>query len=259
MSFERLANVVCQLRHPRRATIMVQKIQRRFEGRAGELSKEQNLEWLKQEARDFGALAQGIDEGLWRESLEVADRIQHHGDAAVAQLGVPMGGGAYLACLYFIARKQKPTSVVETGVAAGFSSAALLEALTANGLGTLWSSDFPYVRLRNPERFIGVAVRDELRSRWRLFIEGDDKNLPLILASNPTVDLFHYDSDKSYAGRVAALQRVDPHLREESILVMDDIQDNSFFHDWVLRRGGNWIVTFWNGKYVGIAGFPCAA
>jgi hypothetical protein len=35
---------------------------------------------------------------------------------------------------------------------AGFSSSAILTALKENGEGILYSSDFPYFRIKNPEK-----------------------------------------------------------------------------------------------------------
>ena len=70
----------------------------------------------------------------------------------------------------------------QTGVAAGWSSYAILESLKKNGQGQLYSSDFPYYRLEKPEQYIGILAKNEANiSNWYLDIEGDDKALPEIL------------------------------------------------------------------------------
>jgi predicted O-methyltransferase YrrM len=64
------------------------------------------------------------------------------------------GGGAY-SLIYFHCRILKPKIAVETGVANGWSSFAILESLRKNGQGKLYLSDFPYFKLKDPEQFIG--------------------------------------------------------------------------------------------------------
>ena len=71
-----------------------------------------------------------------------------------------LGGGADYPLLYFLTRYLNPENVLETGVAAGFSSYAILSALQKNRKGTLYSSDFPYLRIKNPERYIGIVVEN---------------------------------------------------------------------------------------------------
>ena len=81
------------------------------------------------------------------------------------------------------------------------------------------------------------------------------KNLNIELKKTPFVDIFHYDSDKSYSGREFALQLVNKHMSSESITIMDDIQDNSFFYDLVNQDSSiNWRIFYFEGKYVGLIG-----
>ena len=139
-------------------------------------------------------------------------------------------------------------------MAAGWSSRAILEALEINGGGELHSSDFPYFRLEQPERFIGVVVPVELRSRWSLDVRGDRRALPAIVQKVDRVDLFHYDSDKSVGGRRFALGVVQSKLAPGAIILMDDIQDNMFFADWVTSRKLPHLVFGFEGKFVGAVG-----
>jgi hypothetical protein len=78
-------------------------------------------------------------------------------------------------------------------------------------------------------------VSPELKSRWRLFIEGDERALPKILQSVPRVDLLHYDSDKSYSGRAFAVDLVRKKLGAAGVMIIDDIADNSWFREEVER------------------------
>jgi predicted O-methyltransferase YrrM len=98
-------------------------------------------------------------------------------------------------------------------------------------------------------------VPPELRANWRLFTDGDRKNLPRILAESGPIDLFHYDSDKSYRGRNWALSQILPHLSENGLIIMDDIQDNMQFADFVRARTCHHFLVESEGKYVGVAFF----
>jgi hypothetical protein len=98
-------------------------------------------------------------------------------------------------------------------------------------------SDFPYFRLPNPESSIGRVVTDELKDNWQLHIEGDEVNLPRILAQVPRVDPFHYDSDKSYSGRSFAVNLIREKLAADGLIVMDDVTDNAWFVDAAEQHG----------------------
>jgi predicted O-methyltransferase YrrM len=220
----------------------------------GLLTPEENSSWLERQAESFDKVGSDLNQALWSESEDFAKSLETHAFQVLSGFDADLGGGGYYSMLYFITRLLKPEVIVETGVAAGFTSSAFLTAIRQNKKGTLFSSDFPYFRLRNPEQYIGVVVTENLKNDWRLLIEGDQKNLPKILNQISHVDLFHYDSDKTYAGRQFAIMQLTPKLTSGSIIVMDDIQDNSFFHDWATNSGRPWRVYGWHSKYVGIVG-----
>jgi predicted O-methyltransferase YrrM len=189
-------------------------------------------QWASERAESVDEFASRISSELWDESLCVAREIRDTARESVPR-GLRIGGGGHLALLYFLTRLHQPNYVVETGVAAGYSSLAFLRAIEANGSGTLASSDFPYFRLNDPERLVGMLVPVEMRTNWRLEVRGDDRNLPLILADIPRIDLFHYDSDKSYAGRRRVSALIEPKLATDAVFLMDDIGDDFFFRDFV--------------------------
>jgi predicted O-methyltransferase YrrM len=141
--------------------------------------------------------------------------------------------------------------VVETGVAAGWSSFAILESLRKNGQGKLYSSDFPYFRLKDPEQFIGCLVPQSIRENWHLDIRGDDIAIPAICDTVQNIDIFHYDSDKSYSGKLFAIKQIQKKLSLNSIVIFDDIQDNLFFKNLVNYLNCEYQVFEFEGKYVG--------
>jgi predicted O-methyltransferase YrrM len=211
-------------------------------------------DWCNRRAESVEAFARSRDADLWEEALGFEHEFAERSARRLRELGVSMGGGGHTSLVYFLTRWRRPEAVVETGVAAGYTTAAILTAMSRNQFGMLRSSDFPYFRLEQPERFIGCLVDPELKSRWRLWTKGDRKNLPLILSEVSSIDFFHYDSDKSYPGRRWAMDRVSQRLREGGIVLMDDINDNWFFRDYVERRGEPFRVFEYQGKYTGLMG-----
>jgi len=193
-----------------------------------------------------------LDPKLWEETVQWVSETKPESDSKLSQVGPNLGGGGAYPLLYFLVRKFAPTNVIETGVAAGWSSHAILIALEINQQGSLYSSDFPYFRLDDPERFVGLLVPNEIQGRWTLDLSGDRAALPRFLEEIKVVDLFHYDSDKSINGRSYAVNLIMPHMKQGSFLIMDDIQDNTYFKDLVESNGlTNWVFEF-QGKFVGL-------
>ncbi len=212
--------------------------------------------WAEKHAEDMDAWGNGVDPVLWREGARFAGSLAESARprlAALAEAGVDLGGGGGVELLYLLTRVVRPSLALETGVAAGWSSAAVLAAMRANGTGRLMSSDFPFFRLPDPERYIGYIVPDHLKSGWSLRIRGDRRNLEEFLRPDTMVDLVHYDSDKTRDGREFFLRRVRPHLTARHIIVMDDIQDNLVFREYAERQA-HFRVFAYEGKYIGVTG-----
>lgn len=239
------------------APVILRKLKSRAFERPSKREMELNLLWLDDVSEEFEPLAKALDADLWSESRAFGKRLRECAERKLRELDVHFGGGGYYELLYFITRHLRPRVVVETGVAAGFSTQAFLKAMEVNHQGRLHSSDFPYIkqfRLENYEQHIGILVEEKLRGRWELYLEGDRKNLPRIVAKVPEIDIFHYDSEKWYSGREFALSTISEALVNDGIIIMDDIQDDSFFRDYVEGAGWPWNVFKYSGKYVGALG-----
>ena len=155
----------------------------------------------------------------------------HEGGAAEVDRSWDLGDrSAFL--LYALVRLTRPATVLETGVARGVSSTAILAALAANGHGVLHSTDI------GPN--VGSVVPSRLRSRWHLHVldgaRAPDAFLDL-LATLPTVDLFLHDSDHSYGHMTTELRAVHEHLSAEGWLVVDDADASYAVRD-LARTGG---------------------
>lgn len=228
---------------------MFKKVCKRIIDKQGALNAQENKRWIEQQSVSFETIANAIDPHLWKESVAVSDDIEKRAADILSHIPYDLGGGGVYPFLYFATRILKPSIIVETGVTAGFSSYAFLRAIQRNGIGKLYSSDFPLFRLPNPENYIGVVVDDALKKHWNLHIEGDEMNLPRILNEIETIDIFHFDSDKSYSGRKFALDIISKKMHPKSVIFMDDIQDNAFFYDYVQKmKPAHWSVTFFNSK-----------
>ncbi len=239
---------------PRLLPEMARKTMRRVTGRGHARQSEAAKEWAHQQSMPLEDLTTSLDPGLWTETLAWSESFRISAVKKLDRLEVNLGGGGHYPLMYFLTRYLQPISVVETGVAAGWTSSAILSALCNNGAGHLWSSDLPYFRLNRPEQYVGVLVEPDLRSRWSLSTDGDRTALPRFAKEIEQIDLFHYDSDKTYEGRVFAYDLLRSLFPASGILIWDDIQDNLHFRDLSARTDQPYRVLEFEGKYVGLIG-----
>ena len=250
-----LKNVLIQSLKPTSFLVMFNKVINRLFSYRGSLSKNKNLKWIKENLSDISTFANNISPALWKEALKESTILEENANKTLEKIKYPLGGGAAYPLLYFLTRYLRPESVLETGVAAGFSSYAILSALQKNGKGKLYSSDFPYFRIKDPEKYIGIVVEKKLKNNWHLFVKGDENNLPMIFKQVKQIDIFSYDSDKTYSGKSKTFKKVFNYLTENSVIILDDIQDDSFFYDFIQKNNIlNWKLFEFQNKYLGIIG-----
>ena len=233
---------------------IIKKIIKRFEKDTSIEATQWAKIHVKHSTEEF---CKSIDKFLYDEVKFDIDFLEKEARQKISKLNISLGGGGNFILLYFFIRKFKLVNIVETGVAAGWSSLAILKALEKNGNGHLYSSDFPYFRLENPEKYIGYLAKDEkTKNNWFLDIRGDDKALPEIIKQidNKNIDLFHYDSDKSYSGRANALKTLKSKINSKTIIIFDDIQNNLHFKDFVEENKKEFYVFELEGKFIGITG-----
>lgn len=219
-------------RNPSRTPVLARKIGKRMRGETDRGSAE-NDAWLAEHSTTAAQLATRLDPALWEEAGRFDAALRDHALAVLGSIPHDLGGGGDHRFLYWLTRYRRPEVVVETGVAAGWSSRAFLSALRENGGGRLYSSDLPYFRLPDPDRLVGVLVEEPLRQNWTLLLEGDETNLPRILDQVRLVDIFHYDSDKMASGREFAVSLVSEKLSPDGVIVMDDIFNDDWFRTYV--------------------------
>ena len=168
---------------------------------------------------------------------------------AEANCPVKMGGAGALDLIYYLAEYTQAQNVLETGVAYGWSSLAVLLSLKQRN-GKLYSSDMPYLGKDN-DKFVGCVVLENLKSNWKLFRFADKESLPKIFKEQNSFDFIHYDSDKSYNGRLWAYPILWGKVRKGGVLMSDDIGDNAAFMDYCISAGLEPIIVGFDGKYAG--------
>jgi predicted O-methyltransferase YrrM len=152
--------------------------------------------------------------------------------------------------LYQLADHCQARRVIETGVAYGWSSLALLLSLKKRN-GLLVSTDLPYPGLDN-DPYVGCVVPDDLRENWKLLRGPDRQRVPEAIKLVGTLDLCHYDSDKSYPGRMWTYPRLWEALCSGGLFISDDIGDNMGFADFARSVAIEPIVVRSSEKYIGI-------
>ncbi len=186
-----------------------------------------HLAWPCQEADQFGS--------VW-------DRVVADLTAAGARVGIASYGGwndgdlAFGQAIWCLVAHLRPAAVVETGVAHGLTSRVILEGLSRNGHGHLWSVDLPAVDSALHTE-IGMAVTQDLRSRWS-YVEGTARErLPALLADRGNIDLFVHDSLHTGRNQRFELESAWAALRPGGAAVIDDIDHSLAFRDFVDRVG----------------------
>lgn len=142
--------------------------------------------------------------------------------------------------LFALARAIQPKVVIETGIAAGVSTAFLGAALIENGYGRLYSIELPpkeveYQRQADGALFdwpeLGVAwavpppIREGLRGRHVMVLEDVRSALPRLLDELQTVDMFFHDDLHEPDHMLSQYELVWPYLRRGGSLVSDDVNN----------------------------------
>jgi predicted O-methyltransferase YrrM len=171
----------------------------------------------------------------------------------LGHIGFPEG-------LYILVRILKPNIVVETGVAAGISSSYLLLALEANKRGKLYSIDMPNYELEYfpklglkpisilPEgKKPGFVIPQDLKDRWCLRI-GKSQNILLSLLSElGFIDMFLHDSEHTYENMRFEYEIAWEHLRNQGLLLSDNINMNSAFKDFAKKANREYVYIYFAG------------
>ena len=212
--------------------------------------KERTIQWAQSIAvsqdkaigRLFGIPMKSFEQ-IFPEELQQASQKEK-------ECPIKMGGAGALELIYYACEFASAKNVVETGVAYGWSSLAALLSIQKRS-GILYSSDMPYLS-QDGDQYVGCVVPKHLKSHWKLFRHADKESLPKIFVDATSIDVVHYDSDKSYEGRSWAYGELYRHLRKGGVFISDDIGDNAAFQDFCEKKNIIPTIVAFEGKYVGV-------
>lgn len=147
-----------------------------------------------------------------------------------------LGGAGDLDLLYNIIINHKPKNIAELGVAYGWSTYAILEGINKNKNNSNFNSfDMPYPYLGSSKNIArAIKLTDVNSARWNLYVCSNRLALKIIKEKKLKLDLIFYDSEKKYNNKLSSLKQLWKHLDTKTgIMIVDDINDNLAFHDFV--------------------------
>ena len=125
-------------------------------------------------------------------------------------------------------RHLKPQVVVETGVARGVTSRLILEAMSLNDKGHLWSIDLPHPFSPELHHETAAAIPGAAHRRWTYVRGSSRRRLRELLAQLGQVDIFVHDSLHTARNMAFEMKVVWPALPVGGIMLVDDVYNQSF-------------------------------
>ena len=149
--------------------------------------------------------------------------------------------------LYVLVKSKKPQLLVETGVANGISTNAIMSALEEdNSSGSLSSFD---VLPETKDAYTG-------KGKWNFHLldkKRTHKQLSVAVGNSPLVDIWLHDSNHGYRWQkfeyLLALSR----LKEDGVLISDDIDASPAWGELAKSHFRESYIIFDSRKFVGIA------
>jgi hypothetical protein len=174
------------------------------------------------------------------------DEIMSEIGVLLASRGLGSGRGTYAyysdaeialcRAIWCVASHTRPEVVIETGVAHGVTSRVVLEALTQNELGHLWSIDLPFPFDHRLHAETGVAVDDASRTRWS-YLEGSSRQrLPALVSKVGHVEVFIHDSLHTARNTIFEMEQAALTMPVGGVMLVDDIDSHEGFAAFARRH-----------------------
>lgn len=208
-------------------------------------------QWCQQHARSTDEFLNNIGVNAPVDVMNEFKQEILDAERTVNNVPLKMGLGGAVSLLYNLAEHVGAMRIIETGISYGWSSLFFLYSLNKREGSTLISTDMPYPKMDN-ESYVGIVVPENLRYNWQILRSPDRSALPGAIRSLGSIDVCHYDSDKTYRGRMWAYPRLWRALRPGGIFISDDIGDNIAFMEFAIDVGAEPHVVEFDGKYIGI-------
>ena len=129
---KKLLSIISYAIKPSMFFVMIAKFYRRFFDEKATIKQDEYIEWLDSKGVNFSEWSNELSNDLYEEALEFADYLYRKAQTDLVKNPYDMGGGGLVHVIYFITRYFKPSIIVETGVASGFSSESILRAMNLN-------------------------------------------------------------------------------------------------------------------------------
>ena len=165
--------------------------------------------------------------------------------------------------LHTLTRILKPEVVVETGVASGRSSSAILQAISENKKGTLHSVDLPHFYEGDAPTFKettegnmelqgyvpkgkepGWLIPESLRVNWRLILGDSKVELPKLVPTLPQIDIFYHDGEHNYETMTKEFALVWEKIPVGGFLLADDIDWNTAWSEFCATHKGSYQYSY---------------
>jgi len=201
-------------------------------------------------ARIISELASHFDWNMSADAVESGPLVAEMPSGSVSFPNYFDTEGETLKLLWQVTRLERPLIVVETGVANGVSTRAILSAIRSNGYGRLISFDVdPIARHAVPSHLA--------ESAWEFALLGS-KPTPRALETRVRayagqIGLWYHDSDHSYAWQREEFEIASRALKRPGILISDDVDGNGAFSDFVASKGLRAWYLFDGRKCSGLA------
>jgi predicted O-methyltransferase YrrM len=159
---------------------------------------------------------------------------------------------------YLLVRMLKPETVVETGVADGFSSAVILQALEDNNSGELYSIDLPprgqrlsdgHIYSLPSGKQVGWAIPRVLYHRWHLILGDSSQKLPRLLQELGEIDIFIHDSLHTEKHMMFEYETAWPSIKQGGLLLSDNI--GTSFHELSKRINRHYVCVNFRQRFFG--------
>jgi predicted O-methyltransferase YrrM len=149
--------------------------------------------------------------------------------------------------LYVLVKSKKPQFAVETGVANGISTNAIMSALDeGNSLGSLSSFD---VLPETKDAYLG-------KGNWSFHLldkKHTHKKLSEAVKNSPLVDIWLHDSNHGYRWQKFEYFLALSRLREDGVLISDDIDSSPAWGELSKSHFKKSYIIFDSRKFIGIA------
>jgi len=146
------------------------------------------------------------------------------------------GDSSLCRAVWCVTLHTRPEIVIETGVAHGVTSRIVLEALSQNHRGHLWSIDLPFPFDHRLHGETGAVVTDACRPRWS-YLEGSSKQrLPPLIAKIGHVGMFIHDSLHTAENTVFEMEQAASAMSAGGVMLVDDIGSHMGFATFTSRH-----------------------